>query len=50
MSLGAEADDLVAPGLPARTCGRRLIDVLGCDQIENDRDKPGVFDPLVSTR
>ena len=50
ISLIAEADDLVAPGLLAHTCDHCLINILACDQVENNRDKPGVFDPLVSTR
>ena len=50
ISLGAEADDLVAPGQIARTCDHRLINVLGCDQVKNDRHQAGVFNPLVSAR
>ena len=50
ISLSAEADDLVAPGLLAHTRDHRLVDVLACDQIEDHRNKPCVLDPLVATR
>jgi hypothetical protein len=49
VSLGAKSDNLVAPGLPAAPRDHRFVDVLRCDQVENDRDEPCVLDPLVAT-
>ncbi len=49
VSLGEEADDLVAPGAVTGSRDHRFVDVLRCDQIEDDRHQPCVLDPLLAT-
>ena len=50
MSLLEKTNDLVEAGLGSHSLGFDLLDVLGRNQVEDDRHESGVLDSFVMTR